>query len=130
MKITYRELHEKLSDTAKNVTKITKIHYIDSQKIVCEGDQKQRTLQKMLGTLRETLGTPIMLHHYQVMPGNAGNAKGNTGDANKCYVTATPRREAQGMLREMLGTPITLCHCQVTPGNAAQLIMPGTLETE
>ena len=30
-----------------------------------------RTLQKMLGTLRETLGMPVMLCHCQVTPGNA-----------------------------------------------------------
>ena len=43
-----------------------------------------RTLQKMLGTLRET--QPIMLRHRQFTPGNAGNTKGNTGNANN----ATP----------------------------------------
>ena len=33
-----------------------------------------RTLQKTLGTLRETQGMPIMLRHCQVTPGNTGNA--------------------------------------------------------
>ena len=59
-----------------------------------------RTLQKTLGTLRETLRMPITLHHRQVM---------------------------LGTLRETLGMPITLRHCQVTPGNA-QPITPEALK--
>ena len=41
---------------------------------------KWRGIQQLV-TLRETLGSPIMLRQCQVMPGNAGNAKGNTGNA-------------------------------------------------
>ena len=40
MKITFRKLCEKLLDMAKNVPKVAKIHYTDSQKIVREGDWK------------------------------------------------------------------------------------------
>ena len=32
------------------------------------------------GTLHETLGTPTTLRYCQDTPGNAGNAKGNTGE--------------------------------------------------
>ena len=40
MKITFRELRKKLSDMAKNVPKVAKIHWTDSQKIAREGDRK------------------------------------------------------------------------------------------
>ena len=40
MKITFRELREKLSDMAKNVPKVAKSHQAESQKIVLEGDRK------------------------------------------------------------------------------------------
>ena len=40
MKITFRELRKKLSDMAKNVPIVVKIHWSDSQKIACEGDRK------------------------------------------------------------------------------------------
>ena len=40
MKITFREMRKKLSDMAKNVPKVAKIHWTDSQKIALEGDRK------------------------------------------------------------------------------------------
>ena len=40
MKITFRELRKKLSDMAKNVWKVAKIHWTDSQKIAREGNRK------------------------------------------------------------------------------------------
>ena len=41
MQITFRELRQKLSDIAKNVPKVAKIHCrTDSQKIALEGDRK------------------------------------------------------------------------------------------
>ena len=40
MKITFRELRKKLSDMAKNVPIVAKIHWTDSQKIAREGDRK------------------------------------------------------------------------------------------
>ena len=70
--------------------------------------KSNKNATKTLGTLRETLGTPIKLHHCQVRPGNTGNTKGNTGDANKHYATARLCWETQGTLRATLGTPLTL----------------------
>ena len=53
-----------------------------------------------LGTLRETLGTPITLHHCQDTPGkNAENAKGNTGNANN----ATPLPNHAGKKKKNTG---------------------------
>ena len=46
----------------------------------------QERYKKVLGRLRETQGMPIMLRHCQVTPRNAGNSKGNTGNA----LNATP----------------------------------------
>ena len=40
MKITFRDLRKKLSDLAKNVSKVSKIHWTDSQKIAREGGWK------------------------------------------------------------------------------------------
>ena len=61
---------------------------------------------------------PITLRHCQVMPGNAGNTKGNTGDANNLMPLPSHAGKTLGTLRETLGTPITLRHCQVTLRNA------------
>ena len=40
MLLTFRELRKKLSDMAKNVPKVPKIRWTDSQKIAREGDRK------------------------------------------------------------------------------------------
>ena len=40
MKSTFRDLRKKLSDMAKNVSKVSKIHWTDSQKIAREEDRK------------------------------------------------------------------------------------------
>ena len=40
MKSTFRDLRKKLSDIAKNVSKVSKIHWTESQKIAREEDRK------------------------------------------------------------------------------------------
>ena len=40
MKSTFRDLRKKLSDMAKNVSKVSKIHWTESQKIAREEDRK------------------------------------------------------------------------------------------
>ena len=59
-----------------------------------------------------------MLRHCQVTPGNAGNAKGNIGDANNTMPLPSHAGKTLEMLRETLGMPIMLYHSQVTPLNA------------
>ena len=72
------------------------------------------------GTLGETLGAPTTLCHCQVMPGkNAGNTKGNTGNANNaCHRQITPGKNAGNVSKNIGNAKGSTGNAKGNTGNA------------